>query len=74
MLHLNDIQGGLSSTIRRFADDAIVFIAVKSTIDAEHLQQDLSKTLQYGKEKGKWLFIQTNVSYCVSLEIRFDQI
>jgi hypothetical protein len=52
VLHLSDIQGGLNSTIRRFADDAIVFIAVKSTIDAEHLQQDLNKTLQYGKEKG----------------------
>ena len=38
--------------MERFADDTIVFIAVKSTIDAEHLQQDLRKTLQYGKEKG----------------------
>jgi hypothetical protein len=74
VLHLNDIQGGLNSTIRRFADNAIIFIAVKSTIVAEHLQQDLSKTLQFGTEKGKWLFIQTNVSYCVSLEIKFDKI
>lgn len=43
LYYINNIPVGLNSTIRLFAEDTIAYMAVKSTIDAQHLQQDLDK-------------------------------
>ena len=44
LLYLNDISAGISLTIRLFADDCVLYRAIKTTEDHVQLQQDM-KTL-----------------------------
>lgn len=39
-------------------------------ISMHNIHSKFSTKLQYGKEKGKLLFIKTNVMSCLSLEIK----
>ena len=43
LYYINDIPTGLTSTVRLFADDTIVYLAIKSNSDASTLQKDLDK-------------------------------
>ncbi|XP_071145327.1 uncharacterized protein [Mytilus edulis] len=43
LYYINDIPTGLTSTARLFADDTIVYLAIKSNSDALTLQKDLDK-------------------------------
>jgi len=43
LYYINDIPVGLITTIQLFADDTIVYMAIKTTKDAQHLQQNLDK-------------------------------
>ena len=43
LLYINDIADGLTSTTRLFADDTMIYMAVKSRAAAQILQQDLQK-------------------------------
>lgn len=41
LYYINDIPVGLIITIQLFADDTIVYMAIKTTKDAQHLQQNI---------------------------------
>ena len=41
LYYINDIAGGLSSTVRLFADDTVIYMVVRNDGDAEALQKDL---------------------------------
>ena len=51
LFYINDIEDNMESTVRLFADDTIVYLAVSSTQDAETLQNDLNKL---GNWERKW--------------------
>ena len=49
LYYINDIPDGLKSTIRLFADDTIIYLAIKSNDDAKSLQEDLDKLAEWEK-------------------------
>ena len=51
LYYINDIVEGISSTIRLFADDTIMYLAITSQRDASTLQRDLDKLAQW---ETKW--------------------
>ena len=42
IIYINDIDGGVVSSVLKFADDAKIYRAVRSHEDIEQLQRDLS--------------------------------
>ena len=52
LYYINDLPEGLSSKIRLFADDTIIYIAVSSTEDATILQADLDRLADW---ETKWM-------------------
>ena len=54
LYYINDMPEGLSSssTVRLFADDTVVYMAITSDIDAEKLQDDLNKLAEW---EIRWL-------------------
>jgi heme oxygenase len=50
IFYINDLQDRLRSTVRLFADDTIAYFTITSEDDAEHLQEDLDKLAQWGKD------------------------
>ena len=51
LYYINDIQEGLGSTVRLFADDTIVYLTVVSDSDCRCLQSDLDKLATW---ENKW--------------------
>ena len=66
LFYINDLPQNLSSPVRLFADDTLLYLAVESIGDAISLQNDL-RELKIGKVDGLWNSIRTNAKYCVSL-------
>ena len=62
LFYINDMSQGLSSTVKLFADDTIVYFTISSDTDAQTLQSDLDK-LGIWKQKWKWSSIQGNATY-----------
>ena len=54
LFYINDITVGLSSTVRLFADDTMLYLTVQNNKDAELLQHDLDMIWQL----GYWSLIQ----------------
>ena len=50
ILYINDIGEGTSSTIRLFADDALIYRKISSTQDAATLQKDLDTLVEWSKQ------------------------
>ena len=50
LFYINDIQDGLHSTVRLFADDTICYLAIKSPRDSIILQSDLDHLAEMGAE------------------------
>ena len=78
LLFINDIGEDISSHIRLFADDTIIYRAVNSRGDAEHLQRDLGKLeewshvnqMEFHPDKCKHLLVtrartQTDFEYSI---------
>ena len=49
LFYINDIAANLTSTTRLFADDTMIYLAVKGEGDAEILQKDLDSLTQWEK-------------------------
>ena len=49
LLFINDIATNISSTIRLFADDCVVYRAINTPEDHHILQQDLNKLVEWSK-------------------------
>lgn len=58
LYYINDIPVGLITIIQLFADDTIDYMAIKTTKDAQHLQQNLYALwmLQYKKTNENGCF------------------
>ena len=65
LLYINDIVSNISSTIRLFADDSVLYKEFKCANDVSVLQQDLEKVFSWA-EDWKMLF---NASKCQHLTI-----
>jgi hypothetical protein len=50
LYYINDLQSGLKSTVRLFADDTIAYQTISNNNDAETLQKDLDKLGQWEYE------------------------
>ena len=60
LLYINDINNNISSLLRLFADDCIMYRTIKSEQDHLQLQQDLH-TVYNGHKNGKFALISANV-------------
>ena len=60
LLHLNDLPNGISSGVRLFADDAIVYRTISDPSDCQTFQEDLDKLSNWEKT---WL-MEFNASKC----------
>ena len=49
LLYINDITNGLTSNIRLFADDCIIYRTIETREDSIHLQEDLNKVFNWTK-------------------------
>ena len=63
LLYINDINQGLSSQIRLFADDCVLYREIRSQADAEILQNDLNKLVSWSH---KWQ-MKFNIAKCHTL-------
>jgi len=52
LYYINDISEGLSSTVRLFADDTMIYMVVRNDRDAEALQKDLDLLCEW---EFKWM-------------------
>ena len=62
---INDLENGLHSRIRLFADDTILYAPIDSPDDAVHLQEDLLKLEAWA---SKWQ-MEFNVDKCLLLSV-----
>jgi hypothetical protein len=65
LLFINDIQDDISSNIRLFADDSIVYREIHSQSDHQILQKDLEVLAKWSSD---WL-MDFNISKCANLSI-----
>ena len=65
LLFINDISDGVKSPIRLFADDCVLYLAIKKTADALQLQKDLSSLESWAQ---KWQ-MNFNVKKCYKLMV-----
>ena len=63
LLYINDITSNISSCIRLFADDCVLYRVIQSEQDHHHLQQDLNYIIQWTKH---WQ-MSLNIDKCVIL-------
>jgi len=52
LYYINDIAQGLTSTVRLFADDTMMYMAIKSDQDAKTLQKDMDLLCDW---ENKWM-------------------
>ena len=64
LLYINDIDADISSTIRLFADDCIIYRVINSEYDSQCLQKDLDTILCWA---GKWQ-MKLNIDKCVKMQ------
>ena len=65
LLYINDIGQDISSTIRLFADDTILYRPISSEADARQLQADLDKLVKWSDD---WL-MEFHPSKCNLLRV-----
>ena len=51
LFYINDLPEGITSTVRLFADDTIMYLAIKGKKDSKSLQEDLNKLASW---ETKW--------------------
>jgi len=60
LFYINDVADSLTSTVRLFAEDTMIYLAVKSEQDSKAFEKDLDKLAAWEKH-GRWSSTQTNV-------------
>ena len=65
LIYINDLSNGISSTIRLYADDVIIYRAIYSNDDVLELQDDLAKLSEWDV---KWL-MSFNLQKCEHLTV-----
>lgn len=65
LFYVNDLPENMSSTVRLFADDTIMYMTIQSPDDAKSLQQDLDELCTWS---SKWL-MELNARKCHSISV-----
>ena len=65
LFFMNDLPDALTSQVRLFADDALVYLTVNTQDDAHRLQADLNKLAEWGQ---RWL-MEFNAKKCQVLRV-----
>ena len=65
LLYINDIDDNISSTVRLFADDCVIYRVIRSAADQLKLQQDLDKLVDWSQS---WQ-MEFNVKKCAIMNI-----
>ena len=63
LLYINDIDTNITSSIRLYADDCVLYRVIKSPQDRDLLQQDLNQLVQWTQT---WQ-MKLNIEKCVSM-------
>jgi len=63
LLYINDLPKGISSTIRLYADDVIIYRPIVTAADVSQLQQGIEMLSKWAKD---WL-LSFNLSKCEHL-------
>jgi len=50
LMYINDLDDGISNWILKFADDTKIFGKINDSQDAENLQKDLDRLMQWSNE------------------------
>ena len=61
LFYVNDLSDNLSSTVRLFADDTLLYLAVES-------QSDTNSLYEVGNWENKWL-MESNINKCHVLRV-----
>ena len=61
LLYINDIDTDVTSEIRLFADDCMVYRTIKSSADCVVLQSDIRESCSHGHVPGKCISTQISV-------------
>lgn len=64
LLYMNDISKGISSCIRLFADDCVLYRVVKGPDDYNELQKDLDKVAEWCDKWGMGINLDKTVQMC----------
>ena len=65
LAYINDLNEGIQSTVKLFADDTMLYRAIKAALDTRILQDDLSR-LEHWESKWQMSF---NASKCLVLSV-----
>ena len=65
LLYINDITENISSTVRLFSDDSVIYLEINSQDDVKILQQDLETVFAWAQ---KWR-MKFNASKCQHIAI-----
>ena len=65
LIYINDITESISSDLRLFADDCLLYRVIKSTRDCKILQQDLDRLVRWSE---RWL-MRFNVQKCTIVSV-----
>ena len=60
LVYINDINENITSSVRLFADDCVLYKSITSLEDAEQLQEDLCKICEW---TNKWQ-MKLNIDKC----------
>lgn len=63
-MYINDLPDTLKSTVRLFADDALLYGTICCDEDTADLQEDLYR-LEDWQQRGRWNLILQSVRSCV---------
>lgn len=64
LLYMNDITVGISSFIRLFADDCVLYRVMKGPDDYNELQKDLDKVAEWCDKWGMSINLDKTVQMC----------
>ena len=66
LIHINDLPKAVSSSVRLFADDCLLYRRIRTRDDHTRLQKDLESLEKWAKENG----MSFNAKKCYILSIR----
>ena len=73
LLHINDLPSIVSSKVRLFADDCLIYRQIKSNNDQIELQRDLNLLESWGVKWGmRFNAAKCNIMECLEYECRFS--
>ena len=66
LLHINDLPSVVSSKVRLFADDCLIYINIKNKEDQIALQKDLNLLENWGNTWGMQTGLTPSFRFCVA--------